>query len=854
MRKVWDVIKKKLMTFWVVGLLAITCCADDLLVDFEDAGAEKYFDKPVEYAQNINGRALSVSSSQIMRMGLSEEMSAFSFWLKPVWGWNDGSKHYLAKVYFADGLRVELIKDDRNWLLGLVRQGKKRREFSAQLDWQAGTQHNIMLSWNENDNILSIYADGRRVIQGDVNFVDNFAFDGKKVEFGDWANPLYAQIDNVRFSSRSYSGEYADDIRLEYRRKKLEEFLQNNPQAFEDVKYRTAGADELSQLERRAVTVLNTRWAQKNDIDTDSIFLKAVSSLDKIRPEPFLNEVEWSNSISLHGCRGQIATGQFVVLPEKMKAADYEITVTSLQGPVVIPADKLRLRKVSAVMVPAENNYPTGDFNQHFPDALLPSEKVEKLTGQTLTNFWLDTEIDHGQTAGKYAGRIIVSNGNSKVELPISLEVYPITLPKRKTLRTSFGFTPSFLGRVMRIAGDELAAMSDKYVKNMLEHHMTPKSFLRNDDELVFMAEVFRKNGETLGMTLDDLPDEKLLWQADAEFLRPRYMVDENGDYQIDFTQYDQQVERYLDHGLNTILVNTRKWAGKYITGKSNYNLVRWMALPGSDQIRKIEIEPFSDEYFKLANQTFATWEEHLKQKDWPVTPFSYFYDEPSPNVFDNSKIMCELINKQSPSTKYMITFHMDPTDAVGELDVYTMRHDLVTKTIVEQCQKSPQELWLYSCVSPERPYPGVMITHSGVDNLLAGWLCWRFGATGFLYYEVNIYLSPDPMRQPIAWSSLRRKGGLGWGDGLLFYPGPDGPIDSIRSELLRLGIEDYELFVMLRDKIESAKQSGVAIDSNIEQLLDLNNDIQWTNRYRRDSRFYEQRRLEVMRAICNLQ
>ena len=37
-----------------------------------------------------------------------------------------------------------------------------------------------------------------------------------------------------------------------------------------------------------------------------------------------------------------------------------------------------------------------------------------------------------------------------------------------------------------------------------------------------------------------------------------------------------------------------------------------------------------------------------------------------------------------------------------------------------------------------------------------------------------------------------------GAGEGFLYYPGPQGPIPSIRSERLRDGLEDYEYFRLI--------------------------------------------------------
>jgi hypothetical protein len=84
----------------------------------------------------------------------------------------------------------------------------------------------------------------------------------------------------------------------------------------------------------------------------------------------------------------------------------------------------------------------------------------------------------------------------------------------------------------------------------------------------------------------------------------------------------------------------------------------------------------------------------------------------------------------------------------------------------------------------------------------------------GILYWAANFWnQTPDPWLDPVTYISGFDCSG-GWvlnGEGSLIYPGdrtkrytgqPDvtGPVSSIRLELLREGIEDYEYIWMLED------------------------------------------------------
>jgi hypothetical protein len=45
-------------------------------------------------------------------------------------------------------------------------------------------------------------------------------------------------------------------------------------------------------------------------------------------------------------------------------------------------------------------------------------------------------------------------------------------------------------------------------------------------------------------------------------------------------------------------------------------------------------------------------------------------------------------------------------------------------------------------------------------------------------------------------------------GNGLLFYPGADGPLASVRAEIFRDGMEDYEYIQILLKKLKALKKT----------------------------------------------
>ncbi len=91
-------------------------------------------------------------------------------------------------------------------------------------------------------------------------------------------------------------------------------------------------------------------------------------------------------------------------------------------------------------------------------------------------------------------------------------------------------------------------------------------------------------------------------------------------------------------------------------------------------------------------------------------------------------------------------------------------------------------------------------------------WQAWDNNVTGFLYWTVNWWINirnikPMYPEGPIQFSKtgkiLHNNG-----DGLLVWPGPDmTPYPSLRLEIIRDGIDDYEYLALLRRRIDAPEK-----------------------------------------------
>ena len=136
-----------------------------------------------------------------------------------------------------------------------------------------------------------------------------------------------------------------------------------------------------------------------------------------------------------------------------------------------------------------------------------------------------------------------------------------------------------------------------------------------------------------------------------------------------------------------------------------------------------------------------------------------------------------------------------------GPIDIVCLRNVTFDPVRAEAIRKAGKELWIY-CSGPSFPYPTLVIDYPTMAYRILPWMCWRYRATGLLYWCVNFW-TKNPYLE--AMNTPWRQ----YGNGSLFYPGPEGPVGSIRLELLRDGIEDYDMLAILSDRIANAKQEG---------------------------------------------
>jgi hypothetical protein len=120
------------------------------------------------------------------------------------------------------------------------------------------------------------------------------------------------------------------------------------------------------------------------------------------------------------------------------------------------------------------------------PDALLPWNGSERATERPNQPLYVQTEIPYGTRPGTYRAVLRVEADRSIAEIPVSVEVFPVALPRpgeiAGSLLTSFHLSPeTYLNRVRLLYGEKtragLRAANDALYRFLAAYRLSPMSW-----------------------------------------------------------------------------------------------------------------------------------------------------------------------------------------------------------------------------------------------------------------------------------------------------------------------------------------------------------------------------------------
>src|SRR6267378_4289239 len=395
-----------------------------------------------------------------------------------------------------------------------------------------------------------------------------------------------------------------------------------------------------------------------------------------------------------------------------------------------------------------------------YPDPLLPLEKEIQLEGSRTETIWVSVFTPEDTPPGIYPGAVEIEGGKQKLRLPFRVEVFAATVPKEQKLWVTNWLW--FEQELMAKHYPQLKSGPDRYWKIL----------------------------ENIGRTMSEYKQNVVF--VPVRTLAKAHLAD--GGVQYDFGLVDRWIEIFDKAGM------ARMIEGGHLSGRLGGGYDSPYVIP-TDLVENGKIVskdlPAEDPRAEQNLRDFLRQlRNHLKQKDWLSRYVQHIHDEPHGTEMHIYQRFVHIVSEELPGVPTLdaISLHEDISDQeettiwVPKLGTFDDRLDAIAahKARGGQC-------WYYICLDPRGKYVNRFIDFPSLKVRLLPWVNYRYGLTGYLQWGGNFWTD-----QP--FENVQPDWGEGFflpaGDNAIVSPDPkhEGVFISVRLEVMREGIEDYEL------------------------------------------------------------
>jgi hypothetical protein len=239
---------------------------------------------------------------------------------------------------------------------------------------------------------------------------------------------------------------------------------------------------------------------------------------------------------------------------------------------------------------------------------------------------------------------------------------------------------------------------------------------------------------------------------------------------------------------------------------------------------------------------------------------YVYGFDEASGPLLQAAKQTFTAVKKEFPDLPILTTLRDNSmgvdTGLAGLVDIWAPQQDLYNQAVAERTRARGDQAWWYPDIATGSPLPNWFNGYPPIDSrTLAGPMSYKAGVEGVLYYATNRWLRTDHANQLLvndgilsAWKAATFNGTAG--DGSMFYPGPNGPMASIRLENFRDGMEDYNLLWMLEQSLKTNPQLPPALRAQATKLLSADDVVTDQRTFTEDPVRYRNWRIQVIATV----
>lgn len=411
------------------------------------------------------------------------------------------------------------------------------------------------------------------------------------------------------------------------------------------------------------------------------------------------------------------------------------------------------------------------------PDPLYP-ENSTHVGPEANGVFWITVKIPKDIKSGthKFTAKVNLVNRYGyvgftnpepfSVELPVEIDVRSLVLQPRKDFPVTHWISADSIWEWYKIkpCGDRFWELAEAYIANSIAHNVD-----------VVYTPIFNARHEIL--------------RTPAQLLKIKRTGKDQ--YKFDFGDVAKWVRIAVKYGANHV-----EWTHFFTpaptSGRHPQRIFERDDEKIGDMLWAPEISATSDTYRKFLEQFLPQFKQFLMDEN--VYEMSLFHcaDEPDgeTQIADYRKAR-GLLKELAPWMKVMDAMS-DPHFATERLS--DMPVPSITTAPAFTAAGCPA--WVYFCCGPRDAYLQRLLDTPLSKIRMAGLLFYKLDAKGFLHWGHNYWFvfCTSNIGDPFTQADVTAWPGMPYGDAFVVYPGPNGPLDSIRYEVFAESLQDFAL------------------------------------------------------------
>lgn len=510
-------------------------------------------------------------------------------------------------------------------------------------------------------------------------------------------------------------------------------------------------------------------------IPTGSFETSSFTRVSNVLPESFPEQNKELNLLAVQN--GHVSAQLAITSAADLQ--DVQVEVSDLQSNVgedVIQQKHIGVYYPSFIPV-------SGSDNEVIADPLIEADRID-IPARDAQPVWFKFDIPKQTKPGKYNGQInIAAKDKEPVIYDFTIEVADVTLPNPDDFKFHLN---------LWMQPDAVAVAHD--VEKWSDEHW---SLMEK-----YIGDIASRGQKVINAVVADDP-----WQIrmpDGSYRAQTYtpygsLVDWNYDgtsWSFDYEQFDKYVDVSLENGM-----------GPYIHAFG-------MVMFGHDHLKYTDTRTGEvvDETVELGGPLWeeawsaflSDFEQHLRDKGWLDQTLLAFDERPLASM----QVAFDLLEEVAPVFQDKLAVAANSNGLEPHSEEISFNYSdtgIASSELIEKRKAEGKITTFYTYYNPHHPNTNTGSPLVGSRSL--PWISAQHNLDGYLRWTYNSW-PMDVFNEP-TYNYTQ-------GDEYIVYPGEDGPLSSLRWEMFRNGVEDFELIEQLKEK---AGSNNVALKKALEMV-----------------------------------